>query len=47
MSVKEVVMDDNHKDDHVEDEIQACFDRKSPKSFLHMRELVRVKRTAL
>lgn len=33
MSVKEVVMDDNHKDDHVEDEIQACFDRKSPKSF--------------
>ncbi len=33
MSVKEVVMDDNHRDDHVEDEIQACFDRKSPKSF--------------
>lgn len=33
MSVKDVDMDDNHKDDHVEDEIQACFDRKSPKSF--------------
>ncbi|MBP3486842.1 MAG: ATP-dependent helicase [Roseburia sp.] len=33
MDGKKIVMDDNHVDDHVDEEIQACFDRESPKSF--------------
>lgn len=33
MNVEEFVMDDNHRDDHVDDEIQACFNRECPKSF--------------
>lgn len=28
MDGKKIVMDDNHVDDHVDEEIQACFDRR-------------------
>lgn len=30
---KLVIIDDNHVDDHVDEEIQSCLDRKCPKSF--------------